>query len=194
MNPFEVGGTLAELYIGLNVYLPGPAEEVKVVDVERTEVDLQRVDDVAHGKAHRLRRVSVDVQIQPGCIGTKAGEDVAKLPFLIGARNQVAASRFEFARAGCHRILDDQLEAARVAEAIHWRRPQDGDDRSRHGGREFIAQLGCNGIGGSVRRKAAGELVEHHVERTEIRRVRAEQGRLTRNADRVLDAGNPSSG
>ena len=38
--------------VGLDVHLPGAAEAVEVVDVERAEVDLQRVEDVVERHAH----------------------------------------------------------------------------------------------------------------------------------------------
>ena len=57
---------LAEVRVGLDVHLPGPAELVEVVDVVRAEVDLQGVEDVAdlHAQGHALG--PVDVQVEPG--------------------------------------------------------------------------------------------------------------------------------
>ena len=50
----EVLDLLAEVCVGLHVDLPGAAEAVEVVDVERAEVDLQRVEHLVHRHAHRL--------------------------------------------------------------------------------------------------------------------------------------------
>ena len=42
-------GRAAERPVGLELDLPGAAELVEVVDVQRAHVDLQRVEDVADG-------------------------------------------------------------------------------------------------------------------------------------------------
>ena len=49
----EVLDLLAEVGVALDVDLPGPAEAVEVVDVERAEVDLERVEHLGHRDAHR---------------------------------------------------------------------------------------------------------------------------------------------
>ncbi len=67
---------LRKFGVGLHVHLPGPAEPVEVVDVERAQVHLQRVEDLADRDAHRLGGRAVDVEIQPGRVGPEAGEDV----------------------------------------------------------------------------------------------------------------------
>src|SRR5262249_34239901 len=70
----QVLDLLAEVGGRLDVDLPGSAEAVEVVDVQGAQVDLQRVEDLAHGHAHGLGLGAVDVQVQPGRVGPEAGE------------------------------------------------------------------------------------------------------------------------
>ena len=75
LSCLQVVDLLAEVGVALDVHLPGAAEAVEVVDVERAEVDLQRVEDL--GRSTRpcvLACVAVDVQVQPGRVGPEAGE------------------------------------------------------------------------------------------------------------------------
>src|SRR5436305_589128 len=66
---------LPEGGIALDVDLPGPPEAVEVVHVQRTEVDLERVEDLVHRHAHGAHLVAVDVQEEPGGVGPEAGEE-----------------------------------------------------------------------------------------------------------------------
>ena len=70
----DVLDLLAELGVGLDVHLPGAAEAVEIVDVERAEVDLERVEDFGHGDAHGLGLVAVDVEEEPGRVGAETAE------------------------------------------------------------------------------------------------------------------------
>ena len=57
---------VAELLVGLDVDLPGPAELVEIVDVVGAQVDLQRVEDVADRDAQGQALGAVDVEVEPG--------------------------------------------------------------------------------------------------------------------------------
>ena len=52
-RPRQVVDLLAEVGVALDVDLPGAAEPVEVVDVERAEVDLQRVEQLGDRDAQR---------------------------------------------------------------------------------------------------------------------------------------------
>ena len=47
LEPADLFGLQAERGLGLHVHLVGAAEAVEVVDVERAEVDLQRLEDTS---------------------------------------------------------------------------------------------------------------------------------------------------
>ena len=67
-------GRAAERAVGLELDLPGAAELVEVVDVQRAHVDLQRVEDVADAHAHRLDLDAVDVGVQLRRVRAEQGE------------------------------------------------------------------------------------------------------------------------
>ena len=75
LQPRQVVDLLAEVGVALDVDLPGAAEPVEVVDVQRAQVDLQRVEQLGDRDAHQLGLVAVDVQVQPGRVGPEAGEE-----------------------------------------------------------------------------------------------------------------------
>src|SRR6185437_10132429 len=122
----------AILGVSLDVHLPRPAVLVEVVDVERAEVDLERVEDLGDRDAHELDLVAVDVEEQPGGVGAEAGEEVA---IERGAEQRVGVpladdavgDGLERIEAGVAAVLDDDLEAAGGAQALDRRCAEDGD-------------------------------------------------------------------
>ncbi len=68
VDPPDVRNVGAIKRFGLNVDLPGAAEQVEVADVDATERRLQGGKDVVDGDAERLCLAPVDVEIQ-GRIG-----------------------------------------------------------------------------------------------------------------------------
>ena len=70
--------------LGLDVDLPGAAEQVEVVDVVAAERGLQGGEDVAHLDAQHLRLVAVDVEIDLRRVGGEGGEDAGELGLLVG--------------------------------------------------------------------------------------------------------------
>ncbi len=136
----------AEGGVGLNVDLPGPAEAVEVVDVEATQVHLERVEDVGEGHAHRpdLGPVHVDVELRRAGAEAVEQADEAGLPVALGGQLvRLALERVEVDVAGG---LDHQLEASGVAEAIHGRCPEDGHPGFRDLAPEPLAELGRDRI------------------------------------------------
>ena len=71
----QVVDLLAEVGLSLHVDLPGAAEPVEVVDVERAQVDLQGVEQLGDRDARQLGLVAVDVEVEPGRVGPEAGEE-----------------------------------------------------------------------------------------------------------------------
>ena len=66
---------VAKLRIGLNVDLPGAAEDVEVVDVVAAERRLQRVENVADLDAEHLRLVAIDIEIDLRRVGGVGAEN-----------------------------------------------------------------------------------------------------------------------
>ena len=70
-------GLGAEAALGLRAHLERAAEAVEVVHVDRAEVDLQRVEDVAERHVQLLRLHAVDVGEELRRAGAEGGEDAA---------------------------------------------------------------------------------------------------------------------
>src|SRR6185295_20185530 len=62
----------------LHVNLPCAAEAVEIVDVQRTQINLQGVEHLEHVQAHAFGRSAVDVQKEPGRVGADAGKQVTQ--------------------------------------------------------------------------------------------------------------------
>ena len=103
--------------LGLDIDLPGAAEQVEVVDVEAAERRLQRVEDVADLDAQHLRLVAVDVETDLRRVGGEGAEDAGELGLLVGGDQQAAHHGREVGRALALQRFEHVLEAAGVAEA-----------------------------------------------------------------------------
>ena len=91
----EVVDLLAEVGIALHIDLPGAAEPVEVVDVERAEIDLQRVEEFSDRYTQQLCLLAVDIQVEPGRIGAEAGEKPLQPGIAIPCRHHVVGDGFE---------------------------------------------------------------------------------------------------
>ena len=54
----------ARILVGLQRHAEGAAEQVEVVDVERAQIDLQRVEHVGQVEPEQLRLVAVEVVVE----------------------------------------------------------------------------------------------------------------------------------
>ncbi len=79
---------VAEARIGLEIDLPGPAELVEVVDVVRSEVDLQRIEDLVQRHAQGQALGTVDVEVQPGRVRARAVEQTLQTRRGVAARRR----------------------------------------------------------------------------------------------------------
>src|SRR5262249_37774316 len=109
----------AEIGIRLHVDLPGAAELVEIVYVQRTEVDLQGVEDLAHRNAHGLGRGAVDVEVEPGGIGAEAGERIAQTGRLCALDNDAIGNVLQRLAPEVGSVLDNNLETARGPQPVH---------------------------------------------------------------------------
>ena len=186
---------LRKFGVALDVDLPGPAEAVEVVDVKRAEVDLQRVEDLAHRHAHGLDLGAVDVEVEPGRVGPEAGEeavDAAGVAFPL-VDDAVSATDCSASRPMSPRSSITILKPPAVPRPSTGGAPKtlmsavvDLVAGSRPAEPAAIASPERLGLGPVV------EVVEHHVHRAEVRGVGVEQDRLAGDGHRVADARAPS--
>ena len=120
----------AEPRSGLDVDLPGPPELVEVVDVERAEIDLQGVENVADLNAQGHALGPVDVEIQPRRIDAGTVEQILQSRRLVARGDDLVADALQLVKAEVAAVLDDELEAAGGAQSVDRRRAEAGDDRS----------------------------------------------------------------
>ena len=125
-------GVAAELLVGLDVDLPGPAELVEVVDIIRAQVDLQGVEQLAdrHAQGHALG--PVDLQVQPGGVGPRAVEQALEAGRPVAPLDDRVADLLQVLQPEVAAVLDDQLEAAGRAQAVDRRGAEDRDGRRAH--------------------------------------------------------------
>ena len=122
------------------------AEFVEIVDVERAEIDLQRVEDVADGHAHRLGLGAIDVGEELRRVRAEQGEQrrpgpVADWPRAIRRVGHL----LERGQPDVAAVFDHDLEAAGGAESVDRRRSEDAHYRL---GNLLVADLPqCGGDG-----------------------------------------------
>ena len=186
---------VAEAGVGLDDHLPGAAEAIEVVDVQRAEAGLQGVEDGRQRHAHRHALEPVDVGVELRGVGA---EDVrlddqqrllriSRVHLFAGHRRQVVGLRLERLQAEVAAVFDHQLEPAGAADAADRRRREHADHRL--GNLLDASLLQLVGDLGRVQPRllTLGELVEDHEHRAEVRVVGAEDERLAGHRHRVLD-------
>ena len=107
----------AEVLVGLDVDLPGAAEQVEVVDVQTAQRALQRGEHVVDLHAQRLRLVAVEVEVELRRVGGEGAEHVEQLGLLVGLDDQPAHHLGELGDVAAAQVLQLVLEAAGAAEA-----------------------------------------------------------------------------
>ena len=122
----------AKRRVGLDDHLVGLAELGEVVDVERAEVDLHRVVDVAEVDAHLLGAHAVDVGVElrhVDVVGRVRRAD-ARLRIAVDLAERAPDGAEERLLAEAFAVLHLELEAAGVAEAVDRRRRHDEHARA----------------------------------------------------------------
>ena len=173
---------------GLHVDLPGAAEAVEVVDVVGAEGGLQGGAQVVDGDAAILGLGAVDDQLQPGRIGAKAGEQALQVRVILAGNDDLLGHFLKGFEAVVVGVLDDDLEAARRAQALHRRGAKEIDHGVGHLAVEALLQRLGDGVGLEFRPGPVLEVIEHQIERAEVRGIGVQQDRLAGDGDGVLDA------
>ena len=71
-------GSARNVALGLRAHLERAAEEVEVVDVDRAEIDLQRVEDVAERHVELVGLDAIDVGVELRRRGAEGREDAGE--------------------------------------------------------------------------------------------------------------------
>ena len=139
----------AEPRIRLDPHLISAAELVEIVHVHRTEIGLQRVEDVVHLHAHLFGLLAIDVEVDLRHAGHGTCEPmIGEISWRFLASSMSASVRsWSTSEPDGFAVLDLHLEAAGEAE------PHDGrrDDHERHSPRaasripsaESCASISC---------------------------------------------------
>ena len=120
----------AVVRLGLDLHLPGAAEQVEVVGVGAAHRGLQGGEDVADRDAERLGALAVELEVDLRRGGAVGREDAGERRLLLRRHHQPARHRRQVGRRGAGQALHHELEARRVAQA-HDRRQVEGEDVGR---------------------------------------------------------------
>ena len=174
---------------GLHVDLIGAAEAVEVVDVERAEVDLQRVEDVVERHAVGLDALAIDVGVDLRHVDLEAREQAGELGSLVAlrrccsARSPYSSSKPALARSSTYSLKPPTCPSpctgggGKIATNASWMlaklRVQVADDRA-----------GADSSGAC--RSSDGLSIDEHD--AGVRRVDEAVDRQPGKRDRVRDA------
>src|SRR6202022_1307956 len=106
------------------------AEQVEVVDVERAEIDLQRVEHVRQIEPEQLRLVAIEIVVELRRRRAEGREQLLRieLRLLAGFGDHALRRLIERRAAAAGEVLDLELKAAGRAEAGgRWRLDAQGD-------------------------------------------------------------------
>ncbi len=128
------------------------------------------------------------MQFQPGRVGPEAGEQALQTADRPRRWRRLVGGFLQGGQAVVAGVLNDDLEAARRAQALDRRGAEDVDDRLGHFLLQLVPAAGGDGVAGQRPARGGSRTLEHQIQRAEVRGVGAEQDRLARDGDGVLDA------
>ena len=186
----DVFGPDAEAGVGLDVDLPGAAELVEVVDVVAAQVDLEGVEDVAQGHAHRLALGAVDVDVELRRRGAEHGEQADQPRLGVALLDQVVDLASAVRRGRCRRrsstISLKPPALPRPSTGGAPKTPIWASSISANNRRRSLAAIASAPSSAAV---ALVERLEDHEHRGEVRAVGVQQERLPGDGHGVLHAG-----
>src|SRR5207247_4112624 len=121
LKQFDVLRRLAEVFQRLDVDLPGSAEAIEIVDVKRTQRGFQRRANIVNRDAAVLGLGSVDDQLQPGSIGAETAKKSLQRRIGLAGSHARIGNFLKRQKTVIVRVLDDDLESSRRAQAFHRR-------------------------------------------------------------------------
>src|ERR1700722_11803734 len=119
VQPREIGGGGAGLLVGLQRHAKGSAEQVEVIDIERAQENLQRVEDVGDVEPQQLGLGAVEVVSELRRRSRKRREQLLRieLGLLARLRDQALRRVVERKAAAPGQVLDLEFDSACGAEA-----------------------------------------------------------------------------
>ncbi len=131
----DIVGLDAERRVSLRGDAVGPAKRAEVVDVERAEVDLERVPDVVKRDAHHLGLGAVHVEEHLRHAGAERGDGAGDALVLVCGAHECVGRCLERWETELVAVLNLEFEAANHAEAVHWRRTKNAGEAFLNGGK-----------------------------------------------------------
>ena len=156
--------------IGLNAHAVGASKGIEVVDIERTQIDLQGFKHIGHRYAKLTRLGAVEIGIKLRHVDLVARIETSQLGRLIGLGEKRLGRIVKRFEAKPVAILKLELETACRAEALNGRRGEHGDE-SILNGTELLVQFSGDCIGRKFRRLALLERLQRHENDAGVRRV-----------------------
>ena len=151
-------------------------------------MDLQVVHDVFERQSQRQALGPVDVQIQPRRVGPRAVDDPLQSGRAIGLVHDLIADVLQLLQTQVAAVLDHDLEAAGRSQSIDRRSAEDRDQCVADLLPAALPQLGSDGVRGESRSAPLVEVLQHHVQRAQIRGVGVLDQRLAGDPHRVRHA------
>src|SRR6185312_1135462 len=116
VKPFDILYTIPVLRVGLHQNFPCSAEAVEIVDIQSAKKRLQRIVDIAHRNAERLRFVDIHADFVFGNVVSKCADDVSKFGALPRGRQEFIRSTGQIGNTTVAAIFQHQLKPAGSAE------------------------------------------------------------------------------
>lgn len=175
------------LLVGLRDHAEGAAKAVEVVDVERTQIRLQRLEHITEPDAELLDLHTVDVGVEQRCVDVVVAERVHELRIAAHLGEHFLRERVELLLAAIGLVLDLQLDATGRTEALDRRRRHHQHHRAVDH-RQLLVQARRDRLPGDLAAAffERSERQEHHGR---IRRAREAVDRQARELHRVDHAG-----
>src|ERR1019366_6866859 len=149
-NLQDIFGVGAVVALRLRDHAVGAAEQVEVVHVSRSEIDLQGGEHVRNVDAEQLRLDAIDVEIELRGGVLEQGKDLRKPRRLRRPPHHRIYRVLQGLRAAPGAILDHHAETTGVAYARHWWR-RGNKDQSVLDRLQAHEQLALDGGGGLLR-------------------------------------------
>ena len=185
----DVARVVAVRGVGLSGHAIGAAEQVEVVDVGRSEIDLQRLEHALRRNAEHVGLGAVDVRPDPRRRRVVEREDVGERRVLVRRADQLAGRLLQRLVAHVAAVLDDHAIAAAVADALDDGRRDDEGERLVHV-RQRGAHVVLDILLGAVGPGALLERLEGDIGRAGVGRLRSRGAVEAGEHDRFVDARN----
>lgn len=134
----DVARRAAEVSLGLRHDPLSASEFVEVVDVGGAELGLEGREQLRHGDLQRLHLVPIHLQKEHGDIGAEGAVGAADGGSGVGGDDEAAHRRGELLEIASRVVLQDEGEAAGVAEPGDGRRHEGDDIGVRGAGRDLL--------------------------------------------------------